>query len=175
MGLATSNPTDGSYKIVLPAGQVYSFLAEKDDFYPISENFDVQKLTEYKEIEKNLYLAPIEVGSIIRMNNLFFDFGKSDLRPESFPELDRAVDFLNKYPSITIEVGGHTDNVGSDGDNKKLSQERAKSVENYLLKKSISAARLQSAGYGESKPVTKNDTDENRQMNRRVEFIILKK
>jgi outer membrane protein OmpA-like peptidoglycan-associated protein len=175
VGLASSNPVDGSYKIVLPAGEAYSFLGEKENFYSISENFDVKDLTGYKEIKKDLFLAPVEVGSKIRMNNIFFDLGKSELRPESRPELDRAAEFLRKNPTISIEIGGHTDNVGNVANNLKLSEERAKAVENYLLEKQILAARLRSKGYGKSKPVGKNTSEEGRQLNRRVEFIITKK
>jgi outer membrane protein OmpA-like peptidoglycan-associated protein len=174
IGIATSNPTDGSYKIVLPLGRVYSFLASKERFISVSENFDVEKLDAYKEIEKNLYLAPIEVGTKVRLNNIFFDFGKATLRDESFPELNRVVLLMNQNSGMVIEIGGHTDNVGSDAANLKLSQDRATSVREYVVSKGIAADRVTSRGYGETIPQTTNDTEEGRQLNRRVEFTILK-
>ncbi|MES2764900.1 MAG: OmpA family protein [Bacteroidota bacterium] len=175
VGLARSNPSDGSYKIILPAGRAYSFLGAKENFYSISENFDVKKLLKYKEIEKNLFLTPVEVGATILLNNIFFDFGKAVLRSESFPELARAVDFLKLNPQISVEVNGHTDNVGNDANNQKLSEDRAKAVADYLVSKNIPRERISSKGYGKTKPIKTNDTEENRQFNRRVEFTILKK
>jgi len=173
-GIASSNPKDGSYKLVLPAGAVYSFLAEKESFYSVSENIDVSKLKEYKEIERNLYLAPLEVGETIRLNNLFFDFNKYNLRNESYAELDRVIQLLKNKPTMVIEIAGHTDNVGNDVLNNKLSQDRAVAVKNYLIGKGIQSERIVSKGYGKTKPSTTNETEEGRQMNRRVEFTILK-
>lgn len=175
IGIASSSPKDGTYKIVLPAGEVYSFLASKNGFYSVSENIDLSKLTEYKELERNLYLAPLEVGESIRLNNLFFDFNKATLRLESTAELDRVIKLLNQNPEMVIEIAGHTDNIGDDMVNNKLSNERAKAVELYLESKEIAADRIVSKGYGKTKPVASNATDEGRQKNRRVEFIILKK
>ena len=108
------------------------------------------------------------------MNNVFFDFDKYDLRPESFIELDRVVKLLKENPAIEIEMSAHTDARGSDEYNFTLSDNRAKSVREYILSKGISPNRIISQGYGETKPVMPNDTDENRQLNRRVEFTILK-
>lgn len=175
LGLASSNPTDGTYKIILPAGEVYSFLASKKGYFSVSENIDLSKLTEYKEIERDLYLAPLEIGESIRLNNLFFDFNKSLLRKESFPELERVVVLLNANPSMTIEIAGHTDNIGDDLVNNKLSNERAKAVKTFLESKGISPERIVAKGYGKTKPVASNANDEGRQRNRRVEFLILKK
>lgn len=174
-GVATSEPDSGSYKIVLPYGKHYGFSAHADGFMAISDNIDLSEVAEYKEIKRDLYLVPIEVGQIIRLQNIFFDFGNANLRAESYPELNRVLTFLNQNPSIKIEVGGHTDNVGSDDFNKNLSQNRANSVMNYLISKGIKADRIVAKGYGESKPIETNDTDEGRQLNRRVEFIIMNK
>ena len=128
----------------------------------------------YREIHKDLYLAPIEIGQVVRLNNVFFDFDKWDLRPESYVELNRVVELMTNNPSIEIEMSAHTDSYGSDEYNFKLSDERARSVREYILSKGIDPKRIVSQGYGETKPVVPNDTDENRQLNRRVEFKILK-
>lgn len=117
----------------------------------------------------------IEVGSTIELNNVEFDFNKATLRAESFEELDNVVKFLNDNPSVEIELAGHTDNIGDDNYNLKLSQERAESVKNYLVEKGISESRLIAKGYGESRPIASNQTEQGRDQNRRVEFTILKK
>jgi outer membrane protein OmpA-like peptidoglycan-associated protein len=175
VGVASSNPTDGSYKIILPTGYSYSFLASKQGYMSVSDNVDLKSLNEYKEIERNLYLAPIEVGQTIRLNNIFFDFAKADILPTSFADLNRLIKILNEYPQLQIEVSGHTDNIGADAANLSLSQARSQSVVNYLLNNSIEKTRLIAKGYGELKPIETNLTDEGRATNRRVEFTILKK
>lgn len=175
IGIARTNPATGEYKIVLPAGKKYGFMALADGYYSLTQNVDLSELDEYMEIEKDLKLAPIEVGAVFTINNIFFEFAKANLLPESFPELNRAVKFLFNNPSIEIEIGGHTDNVGSDVTNQKLSDARANSVKEYLVKSGIDEKRLKAIGYGESRPIAFNTDEEGRQMNRRVEFKILKK
>jgi outer membrane protein OmpA-like peptidoglycan-associated protein len=175
VGLASSNETDGSYKIVLPAGETYSFLARKPGFYSVGENVDLTKVKTYTELKRDLFLAPIEVGEAIRLNNLFFDFNKSTLRKESFPELERVINLLKENSAMKIEISGHTDNVGSDEVNNKLSNDRATAVKAFLASRGIESERINSKGYGKSTPVAPNNTDEGRQKNRRVEFTILSK
>lgn len=175
-GNGVSNTGDGSFKIVLPYDKNYSIRATADHFFAISENLNLDSLVQagYKEIHKDLFLAPIEIGQVVRLNNVFFDFDKWDLRSESFIELNRVADLMNENPTIEIEMSAHTDSKGSDDYNYKLSDERARSVREYILSKGIAPARIISQGYGETKPVVENDTDDNRQLNRRVEFKILK-
>lgn len=172
-GIARTNPATGEYKIVLPYGKKYDFNANAANFIGISETMDLTEIGEYKEIVRDLYLVPIEVGSTVRLNNIFFETGKSELREESFHELNRVVEMLNQNPNMTIELSGHTDNVGNAGSNKKLSQERADACKAYLVKQGIDDGRLTSVGYGEDKPVASNDTAEGQAQNRRVEFTIL--
>jgi outer membrane protein OmpA-like peptidoglycan-associated protein len=175
-GNAISNPEDGAFKIVLPYDKNYLIRATADHFFAQSENLSLDSLIKagYKEIHKDLYLVPIEVGQVVRLNNVFFDFDKWSLRPESFVELDRVVKLLAENPAIEIELSAHTDSRGSDDYNFKLSDNRARSVMEYILSKGIEASRLTSQGYGEKNPVATNDTDEGRQLNRRVEFKIMK-
>ena len=173
IGRATSLGSDGSYKLVLTSGKSYSFLASKENFITVSDNLTIPETSEYGEIERNLYLAPIEVGQTVLIKNIFFDFGKATLREASFADLNRLVDLLDKYPKMTIEISGHTDNVGSDAANQALSQNRAKSVLDYLASKGVAGDRLVAKGMGEAKPVATNDTEEGRQKNRRVEFTII--
>ncbi|GAC1426276.1 MAG: hypothetical protein NVSMB67_28970 [Flavisolibacter sp.] len=175
-GNGVSNPNDGSFKMVLPFDKNYSIRAKADKFFAISENLNLDSLVKagYKEIHKDLYLVPIEIGQVVRLNNVFFDFDKSNLRPESFVELDRVVSLLNENAAIEIEMSAHTDNKGSDDYNFKLSDNRARSVMDYILSKGIAPSKIVSHGYGKTKPVVPNDSDENRQLNRRVEFKIMK-
>jgi outer membrane protein OmpA-like peptidoglycan-associated protein len=172
-GIAISDAVTGAYQISLPYGENYSFNASAENYISISDNIDLTKISDFKEITRNLYLVPITKGQVVRINNIFFDTGKSDLKPESFPELNRLAELLEKREKLEIELGGHTDNVGSDDVNFTLSGQRALSVQSYLLAKGISAARIKSTGYGKTKPETTNDTEEGRAINRRVEFTIL--
>ncbi|RYY55845.1 MAG: OmpA family protein [Chitinophagaceae bacterium] len=175
-GNALSNAYDGSFKIVLPYDRNYSIRATADKFFAQSENLNLDSLVKagHREIHKDLYLVPIEIGQVVRLNNVFFDFDKWDLRAESHLELDRVVKLMNENPAIVIEMSAHTDSRGSDDYNFKLSDNRARSVMEYILSRGIDPSRITSKGYGETKPVVENDTDENRQLNRRVEFTILK-
>ena len=175
-GNGVSSAIDGSFKIVLPYDKNYLIRATADKFFAQSENLNLDSLVKigYREIHKDLYLVPIEIGQVVRLNNVFFDFDKWDLRSESFVELDRVVKLLQENPAIEIEMSAHTDSYGSDDYNFKLSDNRARSVMEYILSKGITSNRITSQGYGETVPVAPNDTPENRQLNRRVEFKILK-
>ena len=175
-GNGISNPEDGAFKMVLPYDKNYLIRATADHFFAQSENLNLDSLIRvgHREIHKDLYLVPIEIGQVVRLNNVFFDFDKSTLRSESFVELDRVVKLLTENPAIEIEMSAHTDSYGSDEYNFKLSDNRARSVMEYILSKGIATNRIRSQGYGETKPVVENDTPENRQLNRRVEFTILK-
>jgi len=168
-----SNKTTGDYLISLPSGVNYGISVKADGYLFHSENFNIDSTSEYKEIYKDIFLKKIKVGSIVVLNNIFFDFAKATLRPESTNELDRIVKLLSENPKIIVEISGHTDNVGSDLYNKKLSGDRAKSVVDYLISKGIAASRLTYKGYGFDQPIATNDTEIGRQMNRRTEFKII--
>ncbi|MCE3229537.1 MAG: outer membrane protein OmpA family [Bacteroidetes bacterium] len=175
LGIANSNPKTGEYTIILPYGKNYSFKANEKGFYSVTENLDCSNIKSYQEITKNLYLSPIETGQVIRINNIFFETAKSVLKAESFFELDNLVKLLTENSSMEIAIAGHTDNVGKDDYNMNLSKERAAAVVTYLTGKGIAAARLTSDGFGKTKPVADNTTDEGKSLNRRVEFTIMKK
>lgn len=120
-------------------------------------------------------IEDIKVGEKIVLNNIFYDFDRATLRPESVEELNRLVKLMKDIPSLKIEISSHTDNYGSDEYNMKLSQDRAKSVVDFLIKVGISENRLVAKGYGETQPIATNATEEGRQLNRRTEFKILSK
>ncbi len=181
-GSGLSSPVTGEFKIVLPYGKNYWVRAEAPGFIAEEINIDLTDSTAIGKGKSNLEIAgktlklvPIEEGRIVRLNNIFFESSKSLLRPESIPELDRMVFTMNQNPGMRIELGGHTDNLGSDLPNLKLSQERADVVRDYLVSKGVAADRIESRGYGETRPVATNLTAAGRQENRRVEFLILKK
>ncbi len=173
-GIARSN-SQGHYKIVLPYGKQYGFLAEADHFASVSDNIDLTTVESYREINRDLYLVPLEIGETVRMNNIFFDFGKAMLRPGSFPELNRVSELMARNPGLVIRVAGHTDNVGTQERNLKLSEDRAAAVRQYLVESGVNSTRILIKGFGKSVPVVENSNDQNRQLNRRVEFRILEK
>lgn len=173
VGEAIADPNSGAYKIVLPAGDSYGFSAVKEKFLPVSLSIDLSDLKEYSEVKKDLFLVPIEQGASIVMNNIYFDLDKSTLKKESFNELDQLIGIIRQNPGITIEIAGHTDDTGSDDYNLKLSSDRANAVVNYLKSANISANQLKAVGYGETKPMVENNSDTNREKNRRVEFKVL--
>jgi OmpA-OmpF porin, OOP family len=173
LGIATSDPNDGSYSIVLPAGTNYGFLAEANNYASVTANLNLPVVDKFREFNQDLYLVPMEKGAVIRMNNIFFDTDKADLKKISHPELKRVAELMRKYPALKIEIGGHTDSDASDTYNLDLSKRRAASVYAFLVKEGIDAARLSSKGYGEAQPQMPNTTPENKAFNRRVEFTIL--
>ena len=120
-------------------------------------------------------MVPIEVGEVARLNNIFFDFNKAELKPESFVELNQLVKLMFVKTNMQIQINGHTDDVGEVPANMTLSLKRAKAVRDYLIEKGISETRITHKGFGESNPITKGVSDEIRQLNRRVEFLIIKK
>ena len=173
-GVAKSDPTNGDYKIVLPAGKKYGFRAEAEGYIAVSQNEDFTMVTDYKEIVRDLILTPLEVGETVQLNNIFFEQSKAVMLPESQPELERLLLLLNDNPSLQIELGGHTDNQGSSAANLKLSEARALEIMNYLIANGIDKKRLEFKGYGGTKPIASNAGAESRQLNRRVEIRILK-
>lgn len=168
-----SNSESGEYLVVLPAGRNYSVSASKDGYFFYSQSFDLPKDTTYQEITKDIGLEPIEKGTKVVLNNIFFESGRAELKPISYVELNKAAELLQNNGSMVIEVGGHTDNLGSEDANLRLSQARANAVVEYLKLAGIEEARLQAKGYGESTPIADNSTNDGRKANRRTEFVIV--
>jgi outer membrane protein OmpA-like peptidoglycan-associated protein/Tol biopolymer transport system component len=173
--IAKIDTLTGNYELKLPLASTYTINAAAPNYYPMYEIIQTGAVKTDVKIYKDLLIAPIEVGQSIRLNNIFFDPAKAVLKPASFPELDRVVDFLGSTPDLKIEIGGHTDNVGKAATNQKLSLNRAQAVANYLIKKGIPKERVVAKGYGLSKPVASNKTKDGKAQNRRVEFTVLDK
>jgi len=129
--------------------------------------------TEDLSLQKDFHVKRAQIGMTFELKNIFFDLGKASLREESKKELDKLYEILNNS-EIVIELGGHTDSIGSDEANQSLSQQRVNSVKTYLVEKGINTSRLMAVGYGEKFPIASNSTESGRQLNRRVEVKILK-
>lgn len=174
-GVGRSDPATGEYEITLPAGASYAIRAERDGYFPTSDNIDLTTLNSYEEIHRDLKLNKIQSGVAITLHNVFFETDKSNLLPASFEELDRVRGLLMQHPEFKLQILGFTDSTGSEAHNKRLSKDRAQAVLNYLGQHDIAADRLVAIGYGSAKPVATNATEEGRAKNRRVEFILVSK
>lgn len=168
-----SNEATGLYLISLPSGKNYGITVNADNYLFHSENFNIPANKGFSNVNKDILLKRIEVGNEITLNNIFFEYKKSELTNESISELNRLIKLLNDHNSIRIEVNGHTDNVGGEDYNLELSKKRAKAVVDYLVRNGIDSSRLEYNGYGYSKPIESNETDEGRSKNRRVGFKII--
>lgn len=179
-GIAQSDHKTGEYEIKLPAGHLYGIRAEAKDHMSENQNLDLRNITRDTVIDdKNFTLAPIEVARVeenatITLNNIFFDFDKAVLKPESFPELNRIVQLMTERSAMQVDVAGHTDATGTEQYNMELSRRRATAVQQYLIEKGISETRVNVSYFGEAKPLESNATMEGRRKNRRVEFKIVK-
>lgn len=185
----TSWADDGTYNTTLLLGDEYDIRVKADGYRMGNYTLTIEEDEKREELVLDMFLnklllagdtakariEDVRVGEKIVLNNIFYDFDRATLRPESVEELNRLVKLMRDIPSLKIEISSHTDNVGSDDYNLKLSNERAQSVVSFLIKSGISADRLVAKGYGETQPVATNTTDEGRQANRRTEFKILSK
>jgi OOP family OmpA-OmpF porin len=151
----------------------YVITASAEGYLNNTDSIEVAD-NELSPFSRDLYLTPVEVGTTVRLKNIYFDFDKTTLKKESFPELNKVVEFLKVNPNIEIEIAGHTDNKGTDDYNINLSQGRSQSVVDYIVSQGIDSGRLGAHGYGEGKPIETNGTDGGRAVNRRVEFTVLK-
>ena len=152
---------DGWYMIT---GTAEGYMNANDSIY----NSGDQNL-----LQRDLYLEPVQVGTTVVLNNIFFDFDKTTLKTASYTELNTVLDFLETNPNVYVEIAGHTDNKGSHEYNESLSQGRAQAVVDYLIDQGIEDLRLVAKGYGETAPIASNASDEGRAINRRVEFTVL--
>ena len=168
-----SNPRTGRFMIQLPAGHNYAITVRRNGYLFHSENFDIPAISEYQEVYKEFPLKNVSVGSRVVLRNIFYEFDKATLLPQSYVELDRLYKLLVEVPTIKIEISGHTDNKGSASYNQGLSERRAQSVVEYLVARGIGIDRLTYVGMGLTQPIASNDTEEGRALNRRTEFKII--
>lgn len=177
IGIAKTDPIDGSYFIALPLGKNYGYYVEDTTYFPVSNNLDLRNVTTQIEVNNNIQVITfqemIDQGIAVSMNNLFFAFGKYFVLPASYPELKRIAKIIERY-DLKVEIDGHTDDVGNDESNLILSDKRAAAVKEYLVRLGCKEEMLITHGYGESKPLHPNDNDANRAKNRRVELRLIK-
>lgn len=173
IGQSKSDPTDGSFIIVLPSGKIYGYYLDKDEYFPISDHVDLANNEKVTQIKKDISALKIDQlindGMIISLNNIFFDFAESTLLPYSISELKRVAPIIKKS-GVKVNILGHTDYIGNLEKNQILSEKRAESVKNFLISEGCQADRLFTKGYGETRPATSNKTAEGRAKNRRVEM-----
>ncbi len=163
----------GEYTLPLESGNIYSIKIDAPGYVNDLENLDL-KSYELKDLEMNFQLQPIEIGTTVTLKNILFVQSKDALLPESYPQLDLVVQFMQENPHVEIELGGHTDNRGSFQQLMSLSQKRVNKVKSYLVSKGIKTKRITGKGYGGSKPIASNESEDTRLLNRRVEFTIKK-
>ncbi len=173
ISFVVSDSITGEYLMVLPGGSEYALYISKLSYVFQSLHFNYLQSEEAEPVIMNVYLSPVEKDASVILNNLFFDVDKYELEQQSITELNEIVKFLQTNKSVNIEISGHTDNSGTESYNQQLSFKRATSVTEYLRSKGINPSRLTQKGYGAQRPLKPNDSDENRQFNRRIEFKIL--
>jgi outer membrane protein OmpA-like peptidoglycan-associated protein len=169
------DPAVGDFKLVLDTQKQYGLTAQRKGYQSGGMVIDLTKETQYRELRREVLLAPIEIGQKVTLNTIRFSQSKYDLLPASLPELDRIAQMMTENSTMEILLEGHTDNVGDFDANVQLSKDRVEEVKRYLSTKNIDAKRIQTKGYGPTRPVSPNTTEESRKQNRRVEFTILKK
>lgn len=169
----TRGSADGKYAISLRRTNVYTIEIQAEGFVNLSERLDMQSIT-MNSVELNFRLQPIEVGTVVNLKSVLFQMGTTQLLDESYNELNVVVDFLRTNPKVEIELEGHTDNRGDMKKNLELSQQRVDKIKSYLVSKGINARRIKGKGYGGSRPIATNNTEEARRLNRRVEFRIIR-
>jgi len=170
---ATANKYSGEFLVCIPTDKNYALNVSKKGYLFYSENFTLADKDNTKPFFKDIPLQAMKAGNKVILKNIFFETNSFDLKSESTVELNKVLQFMNENLNLKIEISGHTDNVGSDALNQKLSENRAKAVVDYLTSKGISSLRMISKGYGKTQPIATNNTEEGRALNRRTEFKII--
>jgi len=174
--VATSiSDAEGNYSIKVPASKQYGVEIVAKGYLLYLDVVDLKGQTYMKDYIKDFQLERVEVGAKVILKNIFFEFGKATLKPESYAELDNVVKLLQNNEGVRLEISGHTDNIGSLKTNMKLSEDRAKAVVEYIIGKGITSSRLEYKGYAYTQPIAPNTTEAGRAQNRRVEFTLIKK
>lgn len=163
----------GAYRMALDRGQVYTYVASARGYRVGTGTLDLSKVPAGQKFTRDIVLTPLVVGDKIALKNIYFEMSKSDLLPASFAELNQIATMLQDNPAMTIRLEGHTDIIGDHDKNLRLSKDRVWACQNYLSQQGIDRNRVQAVGYGDTRPILTKGTDEERKVNRRVEFVIL--
>jgi len=177
--IKTEADDNGDYKFNLSAETEYNVIAEKTNYRSDSENLATIGLTTSEVLKQDLHLEPVEINKAIRLENIYYDFDKWNIRPDAAVELDKLVKIMVDNPTIWIELGSHTDSRGKDAYNLTLSQKRAESAVQYIISRGVNKNRITAKGYGETELLNKcaNNvacSEAEHQLNRRTEFKIVK-
>lgn len=170
-----STPDSGSFLATIAVGKNYGLNISKEGYLFSSENFSLSQHEATQPFNIKVALQPVEIGNKVILKNIFFETNEFSLKAESKSELVKLIDFMIKNPKVSIEISGYTDDVGNEKLNQTLSENRAKTVYDYLVKHGIETSRLSYIGYGKNQPVTSNANENGRKQNRRTEFKITQK
>lgn len=163
----------GAYRMSLIKGQVYTYVASARGYQSVSGVLDLSKTAGGQTLTRNIVLTPLAVGDKVTLKNIYFEMSKSDLLSASFAELDKLVSMMQDNPNMSIRLEGHTDIIGDHDKNLQLSRDRVIACQRHLVQQGIDIGRIQTIGYGDTRPILTKGTDEERKVNRRVEFVIL--
>lgn len=164
--------TKGDYNFKLNPNKKYKIQVNSKETIPYEEVLYLPEATSYYDARQDVVLQLPKKGLTVTLKNVHFDYNKSTLRTESYPELDKFAEILKNKEKFEVEIAGHTDNIGSDEYNLKLSLERAQVVVDYLISKGVNKKKIFAVGYGETTPVATNQTDKGRQENRRTNLTL---
>jgi len=165
--------SDGQYRFYPPSGGVFYLYIQAPGYMTYVQVLHLPHEVPEKPISLSIPLFPIEMESTFQLRNIYFDFDSDRLRPESIPELQRLLRLLRENPHIRIRFSGHTDNIGADAYNKKLSERRARAVYEWLKAQGTHPIQMEFIGYGKARPITSNATEEGRSLNRRIEMEVV--
>lgn len=164
----------GLYRMNLQKGQVYTFVASAKGYIATNDFVDLTKTSGGQKITKDILLTPLAVGDKVTLKNIYFEMSKSDLLTASYAELNKLVTMMQDNPTMEIRLEGHTDIIGDHDANLQLSKDRVDACRAYLVRQGTASVRIQTIGYGDTRPILTKGTDEERKINRRVEFAVLK-
>ncbi len=163
----------GEYVSELKFNTLYSYRITRPRYFYHQDTIDLRNIYHGRSVRKTVELNPLKKGAKLTLNSINFEINSAALTDSSKIELDNVFTLLKQNRNIVLEIAAHSDDSGDASYNMSLSRQRAKSVEDYLISKGAPQAMLASKGYGESRPLVPNNTDENKALNRRVEFIVL--
>jgi outer membrane protein OmpA-like peptidoglycan-associated protein len=174
-GIAASRDESGSFEFKTFGHRAYRIVVEAGQYQIITDTINVMEEQDNGCINREYLLVPLPSEEVITLDNLIFDLGKSEIKTESFEELDNLVNLMKENPDMVIQLEGHTDFRGGKSKNLKLSEDRVKQVKNYMIHGGIMPDRILTKAYGGSKPLSWDSSEEAARLNRRVEVRIVKK
>jgi outer membrane protein OmpA-like peptidoglycan-associated protein len=170
--IVESDKNEG-YLTVVEAGHTYALNVSMPGYLFYSRHFDYNTPESFTDATiENIFLDPIQINAKVVLNNIFFEFDSYELKTESEIELKKVVEFMKQNPTVRIEISGHTDTIGSEEYNLQLSENRANEIAEFLSKY-IDGSRIKAVGYGSSKPISSNKTEQGRRKNRRSELRVI--